>query len=324
MLRKMWIGAVFVLTFVLEYVWDALSPVLVAGVSIFGVIYGQKIVWDHSGHLSRTGSVFAACAFIATGAALAKEVVDKRLGRGKFAKGDFSERYSEALSCAVETIQDVSGYGVSQFNKCVPAILKVIVSIVELCWKQHGVEVHANVMIDLPVDFVEASEFHRRVQFTHEFDVPQKVYAKILKIEWWEGKDHGCPDDFILPISRDKDQLLFGAPRAFVLGKHQYISDSAAMTTTSIFIRDQQSCVKRAIVQYMALAPFKSFVSIPLAFGDTVIGVLNIQSNQTHILGLGSKREKEILNYVRPFASLLAYVLVQRQKDLARKADDQP
>jgi len=72
------------------------------------------------------------------------------------------------------------------------------------------------------------------------------------------------------------------------------------------------------------LAPFKSFVSIPLAFGDTVIGVLNIQSNQTHILGLGSKREKEILNYVRPFASLLAYVLVQRQKDLARKADDQP
>lgn len=191
-------------------------------------------------------------------------------------------------------------------------ILITIANIVHLYYdKKDDLEINACYMQaystdDLPVDVAGRVMFKEK---TRRLD----TYAHVLDLILW-AKD--CePKQMALPVEDPSDsdmkfKLLPGAPAAFALRKTQTVQSTDDLEP---YFNEQgrnvDAVVRDAQIKYFRDQGFESFVSIPIETDDTMIGVLNVQSNKRNILGPRNRHEKPVTNLLEPLRHALGLLI---------------
>jgi len=138
------------------------------------------------------------------------------------------------------------------------------------------------------------------------------TYAHILDLVCWAFPRPGLPTELALPVEDPSDplckfKLLPGAPHAFALDAVTVVQDTNDLRE---YFRTEGKNVDPAVraeqLFYFQEYSFRSFVSIPLNCQGEAVGVLNIQSNQPNIFGLGNKHQALVMNLLNPLITALS------------------
>ncbi len=237
----------------------------------------------------------------------------------------FLKDYTETLSSAVDTLQELNGYDVPQVKLIQRQILKYIASVVLSYFSDKvELEVNAGLMEPKQTSDFAISDFAsgrfldgRRVYFADQ-SRPADEYRAVLAITAWAHNAPGVPRDFAIPVDGDNQRLLFGAARAFASGDETVIGDVKDPTSLTALLEGQPPAVKRDALEFFAKQQYVSFVSLPIEFAGQIVAVLNIQSNKAHIFGENELYAADIKRFISPLRSILG-ILVWREDAITAK-----
>lgn len=223
--------------------------------------------------------------------------------------------YAECLQSAIEVTQNAQGLTGEEIRGSQKAILKLICRIVELfLGSQDNLHVNASLMRCEPVEkWSENGHFHDVI-----FAAPSRAldaYRCVLHLSVWAK----APNDsarICLPVAKQSDILLFGAPRTFVSGVMEYVANTRDAATLSELVARQDDDVRDEIKRYLDQRRefFVSFVSVALRYGEETLGVLNVQSDQTEILGPDRIYGSDLERCLSPLCALLGIMLAQENE----------
>lgn len=232
--------------------------------------------------------------------------------KGRLSGSDFRDDYIRLLTDAIEAVQDVKEYNEEQVRQAQKKILKLISSVVILFHPEaEGLGINANLMEK------EASEKHStndRFDAHVYFTDPQRAassYTGVLCVKVWADPPQVVPPDFSLPLDKDKDRILFGAPRTYAIGSEVVIRNIHRDNAVNSLLDGQPPVVKRAVHAFFKEQQYQTFISIPVKHSDTIIAVLNIQANRDQVFGRRTKHAAEMKKFVDPFCTVLGILTAQ-------------
>ena len=252
---------------------------------------------------------------LAKNRSLAKQVtaLQGNLGQLQSQAGEFVflKEYTETLSGAVESLQDLNSYDAQLVRSAQRSILRYVASVVTAYFKEKiELEVNASLMEPKPAHEFAAGRYldPKRVHFSDQSRSYDEYHA-VLVITAWAKNASGVPRDFAVPVDGDGERLLFGAARAFVSGDETVISDVKNAGLLQDLLDGQPPAVKREVLDYFAKQQYVSFVSLPVEFAGQIVAVLNIQSNKPSIFGDNEFYAADIKRYISPLLSILGILL---------------
>lgn len=225
----------------------------------------------------------------------------------------FFRSYAECLKTAIETAQTSGELHSEELLSAQQAVLRLVCNIVEsFLGKPDGLKINASLMRDEPLGNWSQGSQLKDVQFassTRNLD----AYRCVLHLTVWATPPNDEPH-IALPVAKNADILLFGAPKALVHGQMEYVTDTQNAAVLEELVSRQDDEVRAAITNYLQRKKddFVSFISVPLRCGDDVLGVLNVQSNYPEILGHGESYRNDMDYCLLPLCSLLG-ILIARQ-----------
>lgn len=225
------------------------------------------------------------------------------------------EAYAAAVKDSIQSAAVAHAMGSADRVTAQRKILSAAANVVSLYYgREPGLEINACQMLAYPVSKAPPDAIDRARKFV-EGGRHIEDYEYILDLDVW-AKD--CePKHLSLPVENTSDQnmqlkLLPGAPAAFALRTVQIVSSTDDIASyfnePSGLGRNLDGVAKEAQLAFFRKQAFKSFVSIPIEMDDTVLGVLNVQSNKLHILGPKNKYKDPVTNLLEPFRHALAYI----------------
>lgn len=224
---------------------------------------------------------------------------------------NFLKDYTETLSSAVDTLQELNGYDAPQVKLIQRQILKYIASVV-LSYFKDKVELEVNASLMEPrqtSDFVRNRYLDAKRVYFADQSRPGNEYRTVLAITAWAHNASGVPRDFAIPVDSDDERLLFGAARAFASGDEAVVPDVKDTSNLNVLLEGQPPAVKREVLEFFAKQQYVSFVSLPIEFAGRIVAVLNVQSNKAHIFGEGELYAADIKRFISPLRSILGILL---------------
>jgi hypothetical protein len=232
--------------------------------------------------------------------------------KGRFSGSDFRDDYIRLLTDAIEAIQDVKEYDESLIRQVQKKILKLISAVVVLFHPEaERLGINANLMEEDGVEVhATADRFRDHVHFVD----PQRAassYAGVLCIKVWAESPQVVPLDFALPLDRDKERILFGAPRTYKTGEELVIENIHRAKDIGRLLQGQPPVVARATQGFFQAQRYKTFISIPVLYSDNVIAVLNIQADKEGVFGRRTSHAAEMKKFIDPFCTVLGILTAQ-------------
>jgi hypothetical protein len=236
--------------------------------------------------------------------------------------------YGKTLSDAIKSAHVAHLLSAEQLRNAQKDVLKSITSIVYLYYEEpKGLEINACCM--LAYKPCEAPpEVLARVKCLEGGRTADK-YGYILDLALWA--EPGKPEHLALPVEHSDDNAgdlkhLPGAPAAFIFRKPQIVRVAKIakhFERPSGLGCNLDGVARKAQLELFQNPQYKSFVSIPLGpvnGTDTLIGVLNIQSNKDHILGRNSEQAAPVMSLLEPFREALGQLIAATtQQEAASK-----
>jgi hypothetical protein len=171
---------------------------------------------------------------------------------------------------------------------------------------QH-VSIHANYMQVVPIGRATAPE-----KSAVKFEWPDRSkWTHLLVLRRYVGRNPIYPFALAVAEGSSPDELLLGAPEAYVRGQATYVDRRRLQ-----FARRVPRSIQTAVTAYLKEISFVTFVSIPIVHASGIVGIVNIESNQPFIVG----ESEEVLNlatrYAAPYCSLLGQLLADTRTRL--------
>jgi len=204
-------------------------------------------------------------------------------------------RYFEQVAYAIAAVMPHDG---AQPRDTARQILGIVTTVVR---KYHGndeLPIRSNLMRVSPCGIEDA--VYRRLKFV-EGTAAIKECLELITY------DDERAVDLVLPIPADGDRAkaLPGAPLAF-LGRSVEIVDD---TGTIQFPSGLPEAIRQAQKTYFSQHGFRSFASLCVVAKGRVVGVANIESDETHVFGRTDEDKARLAKYVLPFCSAFGILL---------------
>jgi hypothetical protein len=136
-------------------------------------------------------------------------------------------------------------------------------------------------------------------------------YSHVLDLILWAENKPELPTALALPVEDPSDsvtrfKLLPGAPYAYAFDRIATIQDTAQLD--SYFKTEGKYvdvAVKEEQLYYFREYSFKSFAALPINSGGDKVGVLNVQSNKTNLMGTTNENQKLVTDLLDPLKQAL-------------------
>ncbi len=241
------------------------------------------------------------------------DVVANRVGE------DF-KNYLDTVGEAVALRGSASSYTREEARKAQKLTLRNICAAVAIYYKEGDDERKQkfNASLMLPEDYelwltAPGGKFKEAVRF---FDPRRDVDActKMLHLTCWAREPQGWKP-FVLAVDGDADYVLPGAPRAYATRKLQVVADTKAVDVMEKEMIEHAKIAKRQLRNYFEENEdrFRSFFSVPLILNERIVGILNVQSKETHILGANNEHQKDLELSLLPFCALLVSLITREE-----------
>lgn len=282
---------------------------------VAGVVLTGFVAWyenEHQAHTHGYSPLISVAALVGIGfVELVKQFRESARSKGRLSGRDFLEKYTSLLTDAIEALQDVHTYNEAQLRQAQTKILKLIAAVVILFHPEAvGLGINANLMLDEVISkHSSGGKFSDHVYFSD----PQRTadtYSSILCIRAWAEPPRIAPLDFSVPIDKDPQRVLFGAPRTFTSGKETVIPNIHDRKEVSKQLKGQPEVVCDAIHAFFVRQKYKTFMSIAVKNSDKIVAVLNLQADQTGVFGNRNK-QAEIRRFIDPFCTILGIIAAQ-------------
>lgn len=238
--------------------------------------------------------------------------------QGQSGEYHFLKDYTETLSSAVDSLQDLNSYDMQLVRSAQRNILRYVASVVTAYFKDKvALEVNASLMEPRPVRTFAAGKYldPKQVHFADQ-SRSYEEYRTVLVLTAWARNAPGVPKDFAIPVDGDDERLLFGAARAFVSGDETVIPDIKDTPKMSLLLEGQPPAVKRDVLDFFARQQYVSFVSLPIEFTGQTVAVLNLQSSKPSLFGENEYYAADIKRYISPLLSILG-ILLWRENNIS-------
>ena len=251
-----------------------------------------------------------------------KENADKR----RIQSDDFFDSYIEHLGEAMAIRGDVDSYTTSAVRLVQAQVLKTICAVVATYHhsEKSRDKFNASVMVPEACEIWIDDKTGNFKEAVHFFDVGRRPQAclSVLYLVCW-AREPEMWKEFALPVDCDSDYLLPGAPRAFHNKQLQVLADTLDDKELDKQMPKHATEAKRQLRNYFETHEknFRSFFSLPLLVNENVVGVLNVQSQETDILGINNEHGADLELCLRPFCALLAALIVREQETIAPHLD---
>jgi hypothetical protein len=223
---------------------------------------------------------------------------------------NFLKRYTDTLINAFQLAPEISLMSKEEIDKAQGELLRFIVKFIELYYdEKSGLKLSANLMVKKEVeDFQENDKFNKQVYFSDPTRLAS-TYDCLLTIVQSSSPLEHVPLEFSIPVDKDENRILFGAPRAFHSGANEVINDITSNEIDDLLI-GHPKIVADSIKDFLGKMEYMSFASIPLRTSKgKSIGVVNIQSNRRYVMGSSPKDEERINSYLMPFFIILTALI---------------
>jgi hypothetical protein len=288
---------------------------LVSALVVVGIVLTGFVEWyesEHQAHIAGYSSLVPVSALIGIGAIeLVKYFRDSAKSKGRLSGQTFLEEYTTLLTNAIEVLQDVHTYNEAQLLQAQTKILKLIAAVVILFHPEAvGLGINANLMLNEDIkDHSSGGKFADHVHFSD----PQRAaetYSSVLCIRAWADPPQMAPHNFSVPVDKDPQRVLFGAPRTFVSGKEVVIPNIHNRKEVSKELKGQPEVVCDTIHAFFGRQKYKTFMSITVKNSDKTVAILNLQADQIGVFGSRNKQE-EVKRFIDPFCTILGIIATQ-------------
>lgn len=288
------------------------------------------VIDQHTGSLNRPFILLLASVILY----YSSEYYEGRLSRrelrrereGNIARREFLDRWVAGVCTAMDSVSEEQVLTVAQRADAIREILKAVRAIVGGFYDDiSDLLINANYMKAYNPPQRNDPLYSRARQFVED-DREPAVYFRFLDLKQW-AEPEGQVVAFALPVEDpnhqvNKYRMLPGAPYAFAFNIIQVIPDTQELDW--YFGEDRPG---RNVSRVIRLAQeeyfrdnrnrLKSFASLPIIYRenakerervDGVKGVLNVQSNQTHIFGRDNEHKPVLAVLLRPFQVALGHL----------------
>lgn len=250
-------------------------------------------------------------------AQIAKDMWSENKGKRRIESGDFFKAYIAHTIDLMALTPDVSTFSPQASRLVQSNVLQTICALVATYHqeKDNGkvrAKFNASVMVVEGCDaWIETQDGNLQFKSSVRFwDVNRGLQAcdNVLHLTCWaEEPENWQP--FVLPIDKDDDYLLPGAPRACAEKQMQIVSDTDELWNNDV--AKHAITVKRELRDYCESneQSLRSFFCLPLESEGRIIGILNVQSKSRDILGIDKEHSDDLELCLRPFCALLVSLL---------------
>lgn len=216
---------------------------------------------------------------------------------------EFIREFKESQKKVVDTLAltDISSQPDDVLVAHTVELLRALAATVKGNLRRRDAIVNANYMI--PV--APTPELQKRAHFCEE-TWAHTSYTCFLETKHWAQQSPDMPAEFLLPVSTAPEHLLFGAPKAFASGATEIIHNTKS--AHRLINKKRSPDIHHAVQRYFRErhTRIRSFVSLPIPcmrpvpglapFRSENLGVVNIHSDQTSVLGVfpGNQRKMEL------------------------------
>ncbi len=230
---------------------------------------------------------------------------------------EFIQAHADALNNITDFLPHLEEATKPELKDFAKQILRQIAAVVEAYHRKTDVHINANYMIpERPTPELRAAALFTRP------GRDLNSFSCFLVLKEWAHPPGGMPERLVLPVEAEAgtDELLFGAPRAFVNDRDYMVNDTAEMYP---HFQDQESSkIRGAVAEYFKghgerMRSFVSFPVPPPGPGDygpcarDVIAVVNVQSTHSYLLGFFKGNQAKLRIVLTPFLHALAQCLVR-------------
>ena len=288
---------------------------LVFAIIGLGILLSGLAAWYESEHQKHTAGYnhwISIGFFVSLGIIEAVKLFQESArSKGRLSGQDFLEKYTKLLTDAIEALQDVHTYNAEQLLQAQTKILILIAAVVILFHPEAvNLGINANLMLNEGIDnHSSENKFANYVYFSD----PQRnadTYSSVLCIRAWAYPPQVAPHNFSIPVDKDPQRVLFGAPRAFATGKEMVIPNIHSRKEVNKQLKGQPEVVCDAIHAFFASQKHKTFMSIVVKNADKAVAVLNLQADQLGVFGKLTK-QSEIKKFIEPFCTILGIIATQ-------------
>lgn len=237
-----------------------------------------------------------------------------RLRGAPFLKESFLDAYTTGLISAIDVSRRIAALTDAERQRAATSVLTIVASVVQASARKGTF--HASYM--LPVEPTDEA-----IRTTCAFvDLRRRAdsLASLLMLGGWSssaGEGLPVPGAFSLPVEKPSQagEDLFGAPCAYMNNTPSVVNDTLRLGghTKNVQSRDTREAIDAYFRKHGDR--LRSFVSLPLRVpeatnGDRrVLGVLNIQSSTTYVLGFWDGNRRKLLATLVPFTHVLSCIL---------------
>ncbi len=227
--------------------------------------------------------------------------------------------YSDSLSSAHDLVEDISQLSPDEQDEAFRGVLQAIAIVVRAYHRKRDVTINANYMVPEP-----GSEALLKAALFCDKRRQPASFRCFLVLKLWAYAPGPLPY-IVLPVDNHDDEdsqqtSLFGAPWSFANGRASIIRDTQRLKK---HLRGYENRKTRAeITEYFRKHRdhLRSFASLPIEtpkgtsgfVPNQVIGVLNIDSSKTAVLGLFNGNQRKLHVALIPYLNLLAKLIVRR------------
>jgi|GEM_PF-3375892 len=186
-------------------------------------------------------------------------------------------------------------------------ILRYMCAVVSERSGLQDVEVNANYMLAYPKSQLPVE---RLSQLRFSFGNPGRYPIYLALEEYAEDKGR---ESFVLPVEPKNGDgatmSLPGGPLAFLKNDTVVEDDTQKIR----FAKKVPPNVVREMREYFESKNFRSFGSLNIVGQGKQLGIVNIESNLTHVLGRTREEKKQIMALLHPFCLLLGEVIKRQE-----------
>lgn len=209
---------------------------------------------------------------------------------------------SETLGLLIKSVGSASD---DKRRQLTDDLLEAISSVAILAARTpERVKLEANYMELVPVGQATAPDI-AAVRFQWP---PRDQWTHLLVLRRYTGRMPPYSFALALAAGAPMDEVLLGAPEAYVRGQPVYVE-----TRHLEFARRIPRAIQVAVRRYLGGLPFVAFVSIPIVHGTGTIGIVNIESNLPFLLGESDAVLNLALDCVAPYCSLLGQLVARHR-----------
>ena len=229
----------------------------------------------------------------------------------------FIQAHDENLRQTIDNLLDISDHSQPVLVDNVRSILRAISSVVKANIRDQNVIVNANYMVPRPA----APELMKEAAFC-DSKRRHDSYKCFLELRSWAYDTPDLPSRLVLPVDKTAGEMLFGAPTAYATHRTVIVRNTRKVYKT--IDKRKHPEIRHAVEDYFNAHRdrIRSFATLPIRVptffnaqqlrqfncaANDVIGVMNVQSSKTSVLGVFEGNQRKLEMAIGPYVHILAH-----------------